>query len=158
MNEIVVLDDLSTASLQGTSPRRTVVAGINRNTGLLRQNASRILANSQRINLNSANIAANRSLIDFNSAAIGINAQAISSLREGNASIAAIPDLYLQANETWTIAGGLSAYDDGFGGVETGFGGGFQVRSKPSDTWSFGVAAGITPDTRVVRIQGRIGG
>ena len=158
MNAIAVLDDLPTASPQSTSSRRTVVAGINRNTELLRQNATSILANSQGVALNSANIVANRGLIGINTAAIELNTQAISSIREGNASIAAIPDLYLQGNETWTIAGGVSAYDDGFGGVETGFGGGIQLRSKPSDNWSLGFATAITPNTQVVRVQARIGG
>ena len=147
------------------SASRTVVAGINRNS-------TSIAANSLNIAQNTSNIAFNRGLIDSNSAAIGFNSQAIganaqaigintgaiSTIREGNAAITAIPDLYLSRDETWSIAGGLSAYDDGFGGVETGFGGGIQIRSKPSDNWSFGLAGGLTPNTQTVRVQARIGG
>ena len=147
------------------SASRTIVAGIN-------GNSNSIAANSLNIAQNTSNIAFNRGLIDSNSAAIsfnsqaiganaqaiGINTGAISTIREGNAAIAAIPDLYLSRDETWSIAGGLSAYDDGFGGVETGFGGGIQIRSKPSDNWSFGLAGGLTPNTQTIRVQARIGG
>ncbi|MEL6862415.1 MAG: hypothetical protein AAGL11_11300 [Pseudomonadota bacterium] len=93
-----------------------------------------------------------------NTAAIATNSAAIERLREGTASIASIPDLYLNADETWALAGGISVYDDGFGGEETAFGGGFQLRSSTEDRWSVGVAAGISRNTQVVRLQARIGG
>ena len=74
------------------------------------------------------------------------------------AAFAAIPDLYLQSNETWTVAGGISGYDDGYGGVEYGFGGGVQFRSSAQDNWSLGASLGTAQDSVSFRIQGRIGG
>lgn len=72
--------------------------------------------------------------------------------------MASIPDLYLGSDETWSIAGGLALYDDGFGGSETGFGGGVQIRSSTSDKWSVGLSGALSGDAGVVRLQGRIGG
>lgn len=178
INQIDVLSDLPPSGSVIPSPQRTVVEGLNRNTQGISQNSqgialntSQIGTNTQGIALNTAQIGTNTagiasnlsaiqnnlSLINFNTNAIGINTAAISEIREGNAAIASIPDLYLTADETWTIAGGVSLYDDGFGGSETGFGGGFQVRSSNKDKWSIGVAAGLTPNTQVVRVQGRFG-
>ena len=136
---------------QSTSAPRTVVGGINRNTELIEASAVDILNNSNAIAQNSLGIQANLDLI-------AINRSAISETREGLAAIAAIPDLYLTSDETWTAAGGFSLYDDGFGGNETGFGGGFQIRSSKNDPWSIGVAGALTPNTYSVRVQARIGG
>lgn len=165
INQIDVLSDLPPSGSVIPSPQRTVVEGLNRNTQGISQNSQGIALNTAQIGTNTAGIASNLSaiqnnlsLINFNTNAIGINTAAISEIREGNAAIASIPDLYLTADETWTIAGGVSLYDDGFGGSETGFGGGFQVRSSNKDKWSIGVAAGLTPNTQVVRVQGRFGG
>ena len=57
-----------------------------------------------------------------------------------------------------TVAGGLSLYDDGFGGSETGFGGGVQFRSSTSDSWSVGAAGSVAGGAYSVRVQARIGG
>ena len=116
------------------------------------------MTNQSAINLNAGAISDNRSLIGLNSASININSAAISELRSGNAALAAIPDLYLNNDETWTLAGGISAYDDGAGGSEVGFGGGLQVRSKASDPWAIGVAGTFAGDVVALRLQGRIGG
>ena len=86
-----------------------------------------------------------------------MNSAAISESREGIAGVAAIPDLYLMSDERMVIAGGLSLYDDGFGGSETGFGGGLQMRGSSQDRWAVGVAGAITPNTYTVRVQGRLG-
>jgi len=57
------------------------------------------------------------------------------------------------------VAGGLAGYDDGFGGVEYGFGGGVQIRlGDKSSHASFGIAAAVSGSTYTARIQARIGG
>ncbi len=68
----------------------------------------------------------------------------ISSLRDGTAALASVPDLYLGTNETWSLAGGFALYDDGFGAAETGFGGGIQIRSSAEDPWSVGVSGALS--------------
>ena len=119
---------------------------------------SGVSQNSAAIALNSDLISVNTTAIGQNTAAIALNSGAISELREGTASLASIPDLYLNKDETWTIAGGLGAYDDGYGGAEVAFGGGLQLRSSTEDRWSVGVAAGLSKNTQVVRLQARFGG
>jgi len=89
---------------------------------------------------------------------IGENTEAIDDLRNGTAAIASIPDLFLTTDETWSVAGGIAAFDDGFGSVEVGFGGGVQVRSSTSDKWSVGVAGAVSGGAGAIRLQGRIGG
>jgi len=128
------------------------------NSGLIQDNAASILANSGFIATNTQGIATNASNIGFNAAAIGLNREAINSLRDGSAAIAAMPDLYLGSDETWSIAGGFSLYDDGFGGTETGFAGGLQIRLSTTDKWSVGVAGALSGAAATVRLQGRIGG
>lgn len=110
------------------------------------------------VSTNAGAIAVNGGLIAGNTTAIGVNAAGINALREGAAASAALPDMYLQADETWTVAGGLAQTDDGYGGSETGFGGGFQWRSDTSDDWSIGLVGGIAGDAYSVRLQARIGG
>jgi len=61
-------------------------------------------------------------------------------------------------DETWSISGGLAGYDDGFGRVQVGFGGGIQLRGSTSDNWSVGVAGAVSGGAGVIRLQGRIGG
>ena len=104
------------------------------------------------VGLNFAGISANSALILGNTAAIN-------DLRSGMAALASIPDLYLQGDETWTAAGGFSAYDDGFGGVKYGFGGGaqFRIGGKGSHV-SGGVAGAVSGGTYTARVQLRIGG
>lgn len=121
-------------------------------------NTANISANSERISGNALAIASNTTAIQANSDAILGNTQAINDLRNGSAALASIPDLYLGSDETWSIAGGLALYDDGFGGSETGFGGGIQMRSSKSDKWSVGISGALSGDAGVVRLQGRIGG
>jgi len=108
--------------------------------------------------VNAADIDFNKRGIALNAAAITANADAIQDVREGSAALASIPDLYLGTDETWSIAGGLALYDDGYGGSEVGFGGGIQMRNKTSDKWSVGVSASLSGEAAVVRVQGRIGG
>ena len=151
VNDITNLDVPAAEGVQSVSEPRTVVGGINRNTELIEASALDILTNSNAIAQNSLAIQQNLDLIVTNRAAI-------SETREGIAAIAAIPDLYLTRDETWTAAGGLSLYDDGFGGTETGFGGGVQIRSSKEDPWSVGIAGALTPNTVSVRLQARIGG
>ncbi|VAV99789.1 hypothetical protein MNBD_ALPHA05-282, partial [hydrothermal vent metagenome] len=96
--------------------------------------------------------------IALNMADIATNAAAISELREGMASLASLPDLYLQADESWTAAGGLAAYDDGYGGTKWGFGGGAQFRLGSRRHTSVGIAAATSGSTYTARAQFRIGG
>ncbi len=121
-------------------------------------NTANISANSERISGNAIAIASNTTAIQANSEAILGNTQAINDLRNGSAALASIPDLYLGSDETWSIAGGLALYDDGYGGSETGFGGGIQMRGSKSDKWSVGLSGALSGDAAVVRLQGRIGG
>ena len=106
---------------------------------------------------NTNEIGINKAAIARNSEAIGQTLAAIEQLRSGSAALASIPDLYLNANETWSIAGGLATYDDGYGGAETSFGGGLQYRRSTSDRWSIGVAGAVSGDVTILRVQGRIG-
>ena len=151
MNDITNLDVAPAEGVQKVSEPRTVVGGINRNTELIEASALDILTNSNAIAQNSLSIQQN---LDF----IAINQAAISETREGLAAIAAIPDLYLRSDETWSVAGGFSLYDDGSGGSETGFGGGVQIRSSTEDPWSVGIAGAFTSNTGSVRLQARFGG
>lgn len=116
------------------------------------------MSNSVLIATNAAGISANKSAIDGNTFAIGLNTEAINGLRDGAAAIASIPDLYLGSDERWSISGGFAHYNDGYGGTETGFGGGLQIRNKTSDKWSVGVSGALSGEATVVRVQGRIGG
>ena len=100
----------------------------------------------------------NANNIAINSAQINLNREGLSEVREGLAAVASVPDLYLTADETWTVAGGVALYDDGFGGSETGFGGGVQWRSGTSDNWSVGAAGSVAGGAYSVRVQARIGG
>ena len=72
--------------------------------------------------------------------------------------MAALPDIYLNADEKWAVAGGVSVYDDGFGGSEVGFGGGLQFRGNTSDPWSVGIVGSVSGGTYSGRLQARIGG
>ena len=115
--------------------------------------------NSDAIAVNSASIASNLGLINANSAAIALNSSAISELREGLAATAAIPTTGgLGADETWAIAGGLSGYDDGFGGTEVGFGAAFDFRPSTDSNFTLGLAGATSGGTYAVRAQARIGG
>jgi len=126
--------------------------------GRINTNASGIALNSTTIANNALGIDTNRAAIALNAAVLGNALEAIDDIRSGSAAIAAIPDLYLQSDDTWRISGGISAYDDGFGGLETGFGGGIQLRGKPSDPWAVGVVGAFSGNTSVMRIQGTFGG
>ena len=128
-----------TANTSGVS---TNAAGITSNVSAISLNTTGIAANNTAILLNTAGVNTNKTAITANLGFILGNTAAINELREGTAALASIPDLYLQANETWTAAGGLAGYDDGYGGVEYGFGGGaqFRIGDKYNHT-SVGIAA-----------------
>ena len=110
------------------------------------------------LSANSAAISLNTQAIGLNTKAINSNTDAINGLRDGASALAAIPDLYLGADETWSISGGLAGYDDGFGSIQVGFGGGLQIRGSTSDNWSVGIAGAASGGAGVIRLQGRIGG
>ena len=143
----------------GVSENRTAIetnnASINSSIGIINTNINNLAlgvnANNQAISLNASNIATNN-------ANIALNRAGLSDVREGLAAVASVPDLYLNVNETWTAAGGVSLYDDGFGGSETGFGGGVQFRSSTEDNWSVGAAGSVAGGAYSVRVQARIGG
>jgi len=82
-------------------------------------NAANIAVNTANIAGNTLAIASNTTAIQANSSAIQANTTAINEIRNGSAAIASLPDLYLGSDETWSIAGGLALYDDGFGGQVT---------------------------------------
>ena len=121
-------------------------------------NSAGIAANRLGLSSNSAAIRLNTEAIGLNAKAINSNTDAIDSLRDGASALAAIPDLYLGNDETWSIAGGIAGYDDGFGRVQVGFGGGIQLRGSTSDNWSVGVAGAVSGGAGAIRLQGRIGG
>lgn len=139
----------------GISANATAISSNSNNISVLQTMTAN---NASAIGVNASNIANNSALIGVNTAAIGVNDARITELRMGMAAVTAIPDLYMNANETWTVAGGISLYDDGFGGSETGFGGGVQFRSSTSDNWSVGAAGSVAGGTYSVRVQARIGG
>ena len=120
-------------------------------------NRTAIGVNSNNILSNSIAIQANTTDIARNSLSINANTAGINGLREGLSAIAALPNLYLNSNENFTIAGGLNLYDDGFGSSEIGFRGGIQFRQSTSDKWSVGVRGGVSSGSYTVGIQGRIG-
>ena len=123
----------------------------------IRENTTEIASLIGITTANTNEIGINKAAIARNSEAIGQTLAAIEQLRSGSAALASIPDLYLNANETWSIAGGLATYDDGYGGAETSFGGGLQYRRSTSDRWSIGVAGAVSGDVTILRVQGRIG-
>ena len=143
---------------QSVGEAPTVVGGINRNTELIEASAVDVLNNTNAIGSNTAAIGGNTAAIGVNAASIALNTEGINDLRDGAAALASLPDLYLNSDETWNIAGGFSVYDDGFGGTETGFGGGIQLRSSTSDKWSVGVTGAFSGSASAVRFQARLGG
>ena len=160
VNDIVNLapDPVAEGVSQSVGEAPTVVGGINRNTELIEASAVDVLNNTNAIGSNTAAIGVNAAAIGVNAAAIALNTEGINDLRDGAAALASLPDLYLNSDETWSIAGGFSVYDDGFGGTETGFGGGIQLRSSTSDKWSVGVTGAFSGSASAVRLQARLGG
>ena len=128
------------------------------NTAGIATNAVGIATNANNIATNSNEIDINRTNTQLNAAAISTVSEGLQDVREGTSAIASIPDLYLGSDETWSIAGGVSLYDDGYGGSEVGFGGGIQMRGNTSDNWSMGLSGALSGDAAVVRLQARIGG
>ncbi|MGJ8564892.1 MAG: hypothetical protein ACSHXY_15470, partial [Alphaproteobacteria bacterium] len=61
------------------------------------------------------------------------------------------PDMYLNSDEKWSAAGGISAY-----GGEVGVGGTIAVRGNKN--WSFGASAGFGGDQTTGKVQVRYGG
>lgn len=107
--------------------------------------------NRQDIQRNSIKIDQAFSQISANSDAITSNALSISDLEEGLAAVAAMPDMYLNPDEAWSTAGGISTV-----GGEVGFGATLAVRGN--DNWSVGASVGMGGDEATGRIQFRYAG
>ena len=121
------------------------------NTLSMEVNSAAIDVNTREIARNSIKIDQAFARIDANSTAIAHNGARISDLEEGLAAVAALPDMYLNPNETWSAAGGVAAYGD-----EVGFGATLAIRGN--DNWSFGASAGMGGDEATGKLQFRYGG
>ena len=144
------------ANISATTAANSAAIAVNNQNTI--DNVRAINFNTASINANTVGIGNNSAAIANNTARLNFNDERITEVREGLAAIASVPDLYLNVNETWTAAGGVSLYDDGAGGSETGFGGGVQFRSSTEDNWSVGAAGSVSGGAYSVRVQARIGG
>ncbi|MGJ8564940.1 MAG: hypothetical protein ACSHXY_15475 [Alphaproteobacteria bacterium] len=150
-----------------TSPTATATAiptfqssplGHAANDPLIAANTTAITANTAAIDVNKTAIAVNTARLDTafnnisaNSAAIAGNTQEISKLSQGLAAVAALPDMYLNSDEKWSAAGGVSVY-----GSDVGIGGTLAIRGNKN--WSFGASAGFGGDQATGKVQVRYGG
>ncbi|NNE48580.1 MAG: hypothetical protein HKN38_00085, partial [Altererythrobacter sp.] len=149
------------SNLVGSSgPETTPIPGNNNNNGLIlsQESVSQLAANTAAIDVNRQDIARNATRIDqafsginANTQAIEANSFAISDLEEGLAAVAALPDMYLNPDESWSAAGGAAVFGD-----EIGFGATLAIRGN--DNWSFGASAGMAGDEATGKIQFRYGG
>ena len=105
--------------------------GLSVNARAIQSNGAAITSNSREIVLNQDRINSNSTLIDRNFALGLSNQSAIGDLRQGLASVAALPDIYLSPKAKWSAAGGL-----GFYGGETAIGAALSIRGN--DNWAIG--------------------
>ena len=101
------------------------------NARAIQSNGAAITSNSREIALNQDRISSNSTLIDRNFALGLSNQVAISDLRQGLASVAALPDIYLSPKAKWSAAGGI-----GFSGGETAVGAALSIRGNKN--WAVG--------------------
>jgi len=99
-------------------------------------NAEAIEVNRQEIQRNTIKIDQAFSRIAANGTAIEANALRITDVEEGLAAVAALPDMYLNPNETWAASSAVAVFGD-----QVGFGGTLAIRG--SDNWSVGASAGV---------------
>ena len=142
----------SSSTAQTISPSNVVAATIDS------QSLAQITVNSEAIEVNRQEIARNRVLIDQAFDQIGNNADDITAntlqiedIEQGLAAVAALPDMYLNPDETWSAAGGLSTI-----GGEVGFGATLAIRGN--ENWSFGASVGMGGDETAGKVQFRYGG
>lgn len=157
-NSAAIADNTATiiTNVSGISTNRQAIAV---NTRTVATYSSAISANTSAIIMNTSGVSQNKGDISRNLNLIMQNTGMIKELRHGRAALAAMPDLYLQMDESWATSGGISAYDDGFGGIEYGFGGGVQLRlGDEASHMSFGLLGSVSGDTQAVRLQLRLGG
>ena len=72
----------------------------------------------------------------------------IADLEGGLAAVAAIPDQYLDRDESYPVSGGFSVI-----GGKVGFGGGIALRGN--ERWSFGASGGYSDGQAVGKVQFR---
>ena len=121
-------------------------------------NAAGVASNLGRINTNSTNIAGNLSLIGTNATNIASNNALILSnitnidhLRSGIAAAMALPDMYLNSDETYSIAGGVGFYEG-----KTAVAAGISFRA--GEHLSFGASITGNGDEVGGKLQARWGG
>jgi len=119
------------------------------------ENAARITANEVQISANTSSIQLNTAAIDANTLAISQNLTRLVSaesrldeLDSGLASVAAMPDMFLNPGEKFAISGGLGAFGD-----STAFGTTFATRFD--ERWSAGLSVAFGDETSAGRLQVR---
>ena len=124
---------------------------INANTNSIASNANNINVLSSGVGLNSAAIANVNTRVDSNLLAIMGNVEAIEDLGAGIASAFALPDMYLNPDETYTIGGGVGFYEG-----ETAVAAGVMIRA--GENLSFGGSVAGSDGAFGGKLQARWGG
>jgi len=133
----------------------TNAGNIAENAGNIATNAGRINVNSNRIADNAVTIASNSSLIGANAATIDANnslilanSEELQTVTKGLAGVAAMPDMFLNSDETFAMSGGV-----GFFGNDVGLG--VTVAQRLDQNWSFGASVAVSGDTASGKLQAR---
>ena len=143
----------SSAPASQTIPASNIVAA-----SIDSETLAQVTVNTDAIEVNRQEIARNSVLIDQafeqignNADDIAANSRSIGDIEQGLAAVAALPDMYLNPDENWSAAGGLSTI-----GGEVGFGATLALRG--TENWSFGASVGVGGDEAAGKIQFRYGG
>ena len=116
--------------------RDDVFGDINNPIGV---NSAAIDVNREEIRRNSVKIDQAFARIEANTAAIDANRERISDLEEGLAAVAALPDMFLDHNDTIAASGGVGIYGD-----HVGFGATLAIRGN--ENWSFGASTAFSEE------------
>ena len=125
--------------------------GISSNGSAIATNANNIVANSNRITTNNDSITNNTLAISGNTTSILQNVQAIDELTSGVAMAMALPDMYLNRDETYSIGGGVGFYEG-----KTAVSAGVMIRA--GNNLSFGGSIAGNSDNVGGKLQARWGG
>jgi hypothetical protein len=149
-NEMAIATNSDGISANG-SAIATNANGISSNGSAIATNANNIVANSNRITTNNDSITNNTLAISGNTTSILQNVQAIDELTSGVAMAMALPDMYLNRDETYSIGGGVGFYEG-----KTAVSAGVMIRA--GNNLSFGGSIAGNSDNVGGKLQARWGG